>query len=72
METVSKTYFGCTVTAMRRGTTPNIWMFKIERDGSSWEFYGVPNYCYSVASALRRGWWRAKWIAEGTYDQHYQ
>jgi len=72
MKTVTKTYFGCTVTAMNKGWSPSTWMFKVERDGQSWEFFGVPNYCDSVRSALRRGWWRAKWISEGTYDQHYQ
>jgi len=72
MKTVSKTYFGCTVTAMNKGPAPYIWMFQVEKCGRVWEFLGVPNYCDSLRSALRRAWWRAKWLADGTYDDHYK
>lgn len=49
------------------------WRFKIIcRDGSVRHFAGVPNYCYSKRSALRRAWWRCKWLNDGTFSEHYK
>jgi len=70
---VVKTYFGWTATAIRGSYPPSFpWRFELERDGHQIQFSGVPNQCGTARQALRRAWWRAKWLAEGTYDDHYK
>lgn len=69
---VVKTYHGCRVVAENVGDDPLPWMFSVEYDGTTHRYAGIPNKCHSCRSALRRGWWRAKWLNEGTYDQRYQ
>lgn len=72
-----KTYFGYQVVAY---TTANSlkhyslfpWNFAI-RDEFRWRhYYGIPNKVETRAKALRRAWYRAKWLKDGTYDQHYK
>ena len=48
------------------------WRFKIKDESGRWVLYGgVPNYCETKASALKRAWWRAKWMSDGTIDFRY-
>ena len=70
---ISKTYHGCEVSAwMVEDRESYRWQFSVTRDGVQRCFIGMPNYCETSSQALRRGWWRAKWINEGTYSEHYQ
>jgi len=74
-ETV-KTYHGHHVRAFVPDGMPSWhpypWRFDVERPcGTKHVFSGVPNQCETRASALRRGWWRAKWMADGTFEQRY-
>lgn len=70
---IIKTYFGCTVRAFIPpfpcSTFP--WMFQVTYQNRTYEFAGIPNRCERPAQALRRGWWRAKWLSEGKWSQHY-
>lgn len=71
---IQRHYHGCVVTAIRRGheSHPYPWLFTVKTpDGTLHRYVGVPNQCATAQSALRRGWWRAKWLADGTYDQRY-
>ena len=41
-------------------------------DGYGWHhFLGIPNKVETCASALKRAWYRAKWMNEGTLKQRY-
>jgi len=52
------------------GTAP--WLFAIQVDGEDEVgFSGVPNYCESRRVAAIRGWHRARWKNNGTWDKHY-
>ena len=51
--------------------SPYPWRFKITFKGVTHDFIGIPNKCPSKRSASMRARWRAKWIMNGTYDQHY-
>lgn len=49
------------------------WRFSVQQDGfPEVNFVGVPNQCETKHSALMRGWYRAKWIVEGTYNRKYK
>jgi len=49
------------------------WQFSVQEDGKSEHtFTGVPNYCETRHRALMRGWWRSKWINNGTWGEHYK
>lgn len=69
-------YFGCKVTVWRiRGPVWACapWRFSIvDQNGTKRTFTGVPNYLESKKRALKRAWWRAKWLANGTYTNHYK
>jgi len=72
VERLVKCYHGCEVVASRYADAgPYPWTFTVKHNGALHRYGGIPNKCETAASALRRGWWRAKWLAEGTYDQHY-
>lgn len=73
METVTKQYFGCIVTVSHNGLEWHSlpWTFTVKSGDSTYTFYGIPNKCSTVRQALRRAWWRAKWISEGTFEKHY-
>lgn len=66
-------YFGCEVVATKVYADPHPfpWMFTIHRAGITYRYGGIPNKCESAASALKRAWWRCKWMAEGTYGKRY-
>lgn len=36
------------------------------------QFTGIPNQCKTKLSALKRAWWRAKWISEDTFNERYK
>jgi len=72
-----KTYFGHLCVAF---TTRNSlkyydafpWNLAIH-DGGGWHhYYGIPNKVETRAKALRRAWYRAKWMYDGTYGDHYK
>lgn len=72
---MTTTYFGCTVTVWRRAEEwhPYPWLFNVtEPNGVTHEFRGIPNLCETKASALRGAWWRAKWLADGTFHSRYR
>lgn len=48
------------------------WLFTVKYKGVTHEFFGAPNLCRSAQSARMRGWWRKRWMENGTYDKHYQ
>jgi hypothetical protein len=73
---VSNQYFGINCRAF---TTPGSeesysmfpWSFEIEFEGKLIQYSGIPNMVETKEKALKRAWYRCKWLAEGTYDQHY-
>ena len=70
-----KRYGKCIVRVWKIDTIwhPYPWRFSIQEDGQPVKhFGGVPNKCETEHSALMRGWYRAKWINEGTYTQKYK
>lgn len=70
----SAEYFGYKVTVFEVGGCypgPFPWRFSIEGNGRKLGFSGMPNYCETKASALKRAWWRCKWLADGTFDKRY-
>jgi len=74
VETYEKEYFGCKVKVWRIkgpywGSHP--WRFCITHNGKTHNFTGVPNYCISKMQALKRAWWRSRWLDSGEWDKHY-
>ncbi len=48
-------------------------MFSVtESNGKVHEFAGIRNLCETEKSALKRAWWRAKWISDGTFYDYYK
>lgn len=72
---IIKNYHGCQVVAKKIDYDydhPFPWSFEIiDSNGIKHSYWGIPNKCKSAASALRRGWWRAKWLSDGTYSGRY-
>jgi hypothetical protein len=76
-ESINREYFGCKVTAF---TTANSikwypafpWRFTVEHKGVVREYSGMPNYVETSRKALKRGWYRAKWLADGSYEKRYK
>ena len=73
----TKRYHGCKVVAFIPIHCPDWhpypWSFRVtDSEGVIRMFAGTPNQCASRRSALRRGWWRAKWLSEGTFSQRYR
>lgn len=69
-------YFGLEVKVWKieDNVHPYPWRFAIYdyRDGySKYEYHGIPNQCETKRSALKRAWYRAKWIVEGTHNKKY-
>jgi hypothetical protein len=71
-----KRYHGCIVRAyvsVFAKNSPYPWMFHVEApDGTIRRYLGIPNTLETRAQALRRGWWRAKWVSDGTIDERYR
>jgi hypothetical protein len=61
-------YFGYKVRVDKReGDYWPCYLFNINF-GDGWHSYlGVPNYCDTIRSALKRAWWRCKWRKEGKW-----
>lgn len=75
VEVYKTVYFDCEVEVWRIkgpywGCAP--WRYKITRHGKTYNFSGVPNYLETKRKALKRAWWRAKWLSTGEYDKHYK
>ena len=67
-------YFGCEVDVWRIkgpywGCYP--WRYAVTHNGKRREFSGVSNYLETKRSALKKAWWRAKWLDSGEWDRHY-
>lgn len=74
METHETEYFRCKVKVWRIkgpywGCAP--WRFQVVHEGKTRTFAGVPNYLETKAKALKRAWWRAKWLSTGEYHKRY-
>lgn len=73
---IIKNYHGCKVITEKIDYSynhPYPWRFEIiDSSGIKHTYWGISNKCESAASALRRGWWRAKWLSDGTYSQRYK
>lgn len=52
--------------------SPFPWRFSVEYKGIKHQFSGIPNYCKSKHSAICRAYYRAKWLTEGSFDEHYK
>ena len=75
VETHETVYFDCKIEVWRIkgpywGCAP--WRFAVTHEGRRSRYSGVPNYVETKAKALKRAWWRAKWMAEGTYSDRYK
>ena len=70
---ITREYFGSNVKAWRSKESghPYPWSFEVDDGRAAHQFLGIPNHCPSRASALRRGWWRAKWLNDGTFYSRY-
>lgn len=73
---MSKHRFGKCVVEVWKNTAepwhPYPWRFTVQKDGQPKKhFGGIPNQCETKHSALMRGWWRAKWINDGTFNTRY-
>jgi hypothetical protein len=70
-----RTYFGgYVVETNHNGVSwhPYPWGFNItEPSGARHVFAGIPNQCETRHAALMRGWWRAKWMRDGTFNERY-
>lgn len=72
---IKKTYFNhqAIVWKGKEDWHPFPWCFKIiTPDGRELVFAGVPNQMETSAQALKRAWWRCKWLSDGTYNQRYR
>lgn len=68
-------FFGCTVNVWKINSSwhPYPWGFSvIDLNGKEHRFGGIPNQCETEHSALMRGWYRAKWIADGSFYKRYK
>ena len=73
-ECIVKQYFGRCITVWRTQEDwhPFPWRFSIcDIDGTLRTYCGIPNQTESSRSALKRAWWRAKWMHDGTYNERY-
>lgn len=69
------TYFGRRVLLENHGDEdePDRWAFVSIQNGETVQrFAGIPNKWLSRQSAVLRAWWRCKWMAEGTFEEHYK
>jgi hypothetical protein len=74
VETHHAVYFGCAVEVWRiKGPNWSCspWRFAVTHDDNRRRYVGVPNYCDTKAQALKRAWYRAKWLADGSHSRRY-
>lgn len=74
VETHKTHYFDCGVEVWRIkgpywGCCP--WRYSVTHEGKRRCFSGVPNYLETRRQALKKAWWRAKWLSSGEWDRHY-
>lgn len=71
---IEKVYFGLRVVAFKANDwSPFPWEFYVfAKDGNKHQFLGIRNKCETSRAALRRAWWRAKWLADGTFSERYK
>lgn len=49
------------------------WLFSIIDNENVEHYYaGMPNQCETKRSALKRAWWRTKWMADGIINERYK
>ena len=75
VETRLAEYFGCKVEVWRIkgpywGSYP--WRYAVTYSGQRREFSGVPNYLETKKAALKKAWWRAKWMHDGSFSERYK
>jgi hypothetical protein len=52
---------------------PYPWRFVvIDQQGKRWTFAGIPNQCETKRAATMRARWRAKWMADGSFEKRYR
>lgn len=72
------TFHGCLVRVfIPEGVSeshPYPWRFKVQspKTGRWHSFAGIPNQCETKHSALMRAYYRAKWMADGTFERRYR
>jgi hypothetical protein len=74
IETHKTSYFGCDIVVWKiKGPywRDYPWRFAITHEGSERRYGGSPNFMETKAQALKRAWYRAKWLSTGEYGQKY-
>ena len=76
-ETFETMYFGLKIRVFKTQASEKYyasfpWRYEIECDEKLISFSGVPNYLESKRKALKRAWFRAKWLRDGTFNNKYQ
>ena len=77
LEEVRRVYFGYAALAYRDENSETYhpgcpWRFEIHTpEGDVRRFMGIPNYVDTCAQALKRAWWRCKWLADGSFHTRY-
>jgi hypothetical protein len=76
-QTFETSYFGLsirvfTTTESETYYTSFPWRYEIEYDNKIISFSGIPNYLESKRKALKKAWFRAKWISDGEFNNKYK
>lgn len=76
LQTIEKNYFGLNVRAFTIYESVNHyysfpWSFEIEFNGKLIQFAGIPNKVETHRKALKRAWYRAKWLSN-EWNNHYK
>ena len=73
LENYKTEYFGLRVITWKVKNHPYPWRFSVDDcKNKPHVFGGIPNYCESKRSALKRAWYRAKWFSDGSYYSRYK
>lgn len=51
---------------------PYPWQFRVWFGGKCYLFAGLPNKCETRRQAAIRGWWRLRWLRDGSYWTRYR
>lgn len=70
-------YFGHRVEVWEGWEGSYPWKFRIlaSKPGERYQwiwFAGIPNKCGTRRSALKRAWYRCKWLSEGRFEEYYE
>lgn len=76
VEAFETVYFGLKVRAFTTQNTLKFyssfpWTYEIEHNGKLITFHGIPNMRETKRSALKKAYYRAKWLDEDTFNTHY-